>query len=817
MTKSIFRIFMTVLVFVAVYPTLTQANTIYDNADRIVSDALSVDCADLIHVKNIHNNNLKIYKAKNGGFAIISTSDNRLLGYSSEGDFDFEDMPPMLKHMLSNFSMVGIPKIRKAQSAPKLLTTALYHQEAPYNSGIKDGSLVGCTGTALSIILKYHQWPDCGVGTKEYFYYDESGKIITQAYDYSKPFDWANTLDKYEEDSQYTDAQLNAIASLSYASAVAANTIFDSGSSMGFMENVISTLWDNLYYDVASRNWFQVYTTHNDWEASIREQIDENLPVMYAGGSHAFVVDGYDENGLFHINWGWGGAGNGYFDLDMLSPTLGSNYSEFASALFWLRPRRDKTRPRVTIEAPESCNYSGSIISNREHVLKNQKVRLSNFTVRCYEVPGDLILGVAMHDKNSNIREIVKALEVSKSELMLYSSGFPGDLGPTFSIDAEEGDYLSIVYKFGGEENWKPVDTRAHIENRCSAYGNEVSRVAISWTNEDKFNVRLLWNSDHDSFAFNDSWGVIITPKDMNTIFNVKINGEIYPDGVSIERSDEEIMISTNSSYNFREEELNIELISIPFTDIVNTSITIPNLEPGTLRTRVGEILDPRLIANLIIKGKMDADDFRFIRNDMLSLSKLDISDVSIEPDDIVPNDYIVEEAFIGMWTMKTILLPSSLKGIGYKAFFRAGIKEISIPSTTNTFGEQVFLWCNNLMRVTIAQNIPPRTIGHIFSEGISEATLIVPVGAKEAYTADIYWNQFGNIIEDESVVASVGDLYAEKEIPFTIEDGYIKSSEKCRVYDCLGRFIGEGYNIALPHRGIYLIVCNGTVKKIAL
>lgn len=66
-------------------------------------------------------------------------------------------------------------------------------------------------------------------------------------------------------------------------------------------------------------------------------------------------------------------------------------------------------------------------------------------------------------------------------------------------------------------------------------------------------------------------------------------------------------------------------------------------------------------------------------------------------------------------------------------------------------------------------------------------------------------------------MVASVGDLYAEKEIPFTIEDGYIKSSEKCRVYDCLGRFIGEGYNIALPHRGIYLIVCNGTVKKIAL
>lgn len=816
MTKSIFRILMTVLVFAAVYPTLAQAKAIYDNADRVVSDALCVDCADLIHVKKVPNSDLKIYKAKNGGFAIISTSDNSVLAYSTEGDFDPEDMAPALKYMLSNYSKVGVSKICKAQYTPKLLPTAPYHQEAPYNSGIKDGGVVGCVGTALSIILKYHQWPDYGVGTKEYSYYDESGNMITQTYDYSEPFDWSNTLDKYEENGQYTDAQLNAIAALSYASAVAASTIFDSASSMGFMDDALSTLWDNLYYDVASRNWFQVYTTHDDWESSIREQIDEGLPVMYSGGSHAFVVDGYDEKGLFHINWGWGGSGNGYFDLDMLSPSPDTNYSELASALFWLRPRRDKKRTRVTIEAPESCNYSGSIISNRERVLKNQKVRLSNFTVRCYEVPGDLTLGVAMLDKNSNIREIAEALEVSKSDLMLFSAGFNVDLESTFSIDAEEGDYLSIFYKFEGEENWAPADTRAHIENRCPAYDNEVSRVAISWTNEDQFNIRLLWDSDHDSFALNDSWGVIITPKNTNTIFNAKINGETNPDGVIIERSDEEIMININSSTKFREEELNIELISIPLTDIINTSITIPNLEPGTLRTRVAEILDPRVIANLIIKGKMDADDFEFIRNDMLSLSNLDMSDVSIKSDDVVPNDYIVENAFIGMWTMKSILLPFSLKGIGSKAFFRAGIKEISIPSGAVTFGGQVFLWCNNLMKVTIAQNTPPR-IGAIFSDGISEATLIVPAGAKEAYAADIYWNQFGNIIEDESVVGSVEDLYAEKTIPFTVVDGYVKSSEKCRVYDCFGRFIGEGNNIALPSIGIYLIVCNGTVKKIAL
>lgn len=816
MNNLILMRLMAILVLAAVHPTLAQANIVYDNADRIVCDALNINPTELIHVRNDHDSDLKIYKSKKGGFAIVSASANRMLAYSTEGDFDPEDMAPALKHILSNYTKVSVPKIRKAQYTPKLLPTAQYNQVAPYNSGIEDGGLVGCVGTALAIIMKYHQWPDSGIGTKEYSYYDVSGNTITQSYDYSKPFDWPNTLDKYEENGQYTDAQLNAIATLSYASAVAAGTFFDSLNSIGFMDEALSTVWDNLYYDVASRNQFQMYTTNDDWEYSIREQIDEDLPVLYAGGTHAFVVDGYDENGLFHINWGWGGSGNGYFDLDMLSPYPDTNYSEYASALLWLRPKRDKRKPKVTIEAPSSCNYSGGIISNRERVLKNQKVCLTNFNVDCYEVPGDLVMGVAMHDKNSNIREIVEAIKVSKNGLLL-TGGFQGHLEPVFSIDAEEGDYLSIFYKFEGEENWKPVDTRAHIENRCPAYDNNVSKIEISWTNEEQFNIMLLWDSNHDSFALNDSWGVIITPKNTSTIFNVKINGETNPKGVIIIKSDKEIRIDINFSTGFKEERLNIELISIPLSDIINTSITIPNLAPGTLKTRVTEILDPCLIANLIIKGEMDADDFAFIRNNMLSLSNLDISDVRVKADASVPDDFIVENAFSEMWTLKSILLPSKLQGIGSNAFYNTGIKDISIPSGVVSCGGQVFFWCDDLMKVTVARNTPPNCLwGGIFTTGISNATLIVPVGAKEAYAADIDWNFFGNIIEDESVKDSVEDIYIEKTIPFTVVDGFVKSSENCRVYDCLGRLIGEGYNVALPNTGIYLILCNGTVRKIA-
>ena len=33
---------------------------------------------------------------------------------------------------------------------------------------------------------------------------------------------------------------------------------------------------------------------------------------------HAFICDGYDDNGLFHFNWGWSGSHNGFFAMSAL-------------------------------------------------------------------------------------------------------------------------------------------------------------------------------------------------------------------------------------------------------------------------------------------------------------------------------------------------------------------------------------------------------------------------------------------------------------------------------------------------------------------
>jgi hypothetical protein len=63
---------------------------------------------------------------------------------------------------------------------------------------------------------------------------------------------------------------------------------------------------------------------NTEWADMIKTELNAARPVLYSGSSystsHLFVCDGYDNNNLFHINWGWGGSSNGYFELSALDP-----------------------------------------------------------------------------------------------------------------------------------------------------------------------------------------------------------------------------------------------------------------------------------------------------------------------------------------------------------------------------------------------------------------------------------------------------------------------------------------------------------------
>ena len=82
--------------------------------------------------------------------------------------------------------------------------------------------------------------------------------------------------------------------------------------------------------------------TAGEWAAMIEQQLAAGCPILYGGvdadknAGHAFVVDGCG-GGMYHINWGWSGSGDGYFVLDAFT-TMNLQYSSEQQMLYQVYP-----------------------------------------------------------------------------------------------------------------------------------------------------------------------------------------------------------------------------------------------------------------------------------------------------------------------------------------------------------------------------------------------------------------------------------------------------------------------------------------------
>ena len=164
--------------------------------------------------------------------------------------------------------------------------------------------------------MKYHRHPKQGTGQNDKI----EGVTVPIVY-FNVTYDWDNMLDRYN--SRATAQQENAVATLMYHVASARNMGYD------FQYHIGSVLYENFGYEFAKIRYRSGYLvegvngrvpyTEAEWTDIIKDQLDDGLPVYYAGrpatrGSpgHAFVLDGYDSKNNFHVNWGWGGSYDGW-------------------------------------------------------------------------------------------------------------------------------------------------------------------------------------------------------------------------------------------------------------------------------------------------------------------------------------------------------------------------------------------------------------------------------------------------------------------------------------------------------------------------
>ena len=276
---------------------------------------------------------------ENNGFVIVSGDDALapIVGYSTEAFGNDCEMPVALIEWLNEYSMyvdnVRAGKVTHVQKSAKAGKTAIapmlqtsWDQSAPYNNLCPEvngqKTPTGCTATAMAQIMKFHEWPITPIKAISWKS-NITGK--TETIDLrTRTYNWDNMLPHYR--NGYTTEQAQEVAQLMVDVGKAINSSY-SPEGTGSNETYALNGFVNVFnYSKAARVIKRTDVTEDEYVTAIRENLEARLPVMSVGfginfeGGHAYVFDGIDENDMIHIDWGWNGSYNGYFDMTYMTP-----------------------------------------------------------------------------------------------------------------------------------------------------------------------------------------------------------------------------------------------------------------------------------------------------------------------------------------------------------------------------------------------------------------------------------------------------------------------------------------------------------------
>ena len=296
-----------------------------------------------------------IFAPANGkGFVIVAGDDRAsqlIVGYSLDGAIGLP-LSTSLQGYLNCY--VGyIEALRKGSAEPKprrhsqpvapLLTTT-WGQRKPYNhycptlNGKK--LITGCVTTAIAQIMKYHAWPSHGVGEcmAEVHNLDTIYTRVTLGDEYH----WDKMKDHYSRSSRFNTL---GVARLMRDVGHAVHMMYSPVLSSAYSKDVPKVLSEHFYYSPEMRQVHRSRYTDEQWHRLIDAELTASRPVYYSSHStrfdgHAFVVCGVDDQGLYYVNWGWGGSWDGYFDFDAVT-AKGAQYNYVQNAIIGIRPERD--------------------------------------------------------------------------------------------------------------------------------------------------------------------------------------------------------------------------------------------------------------------------------------------------------------------------------------------------------------------------------------------------------------------------------------------------------------------------------------------
>ena len=764
----------------------------------------------------------------NAGY-VIAAADDRLmpiLGHTDVGTFEsIEKLPEGVQALLKAYKAVATELLAlsetdeiviKKRNAIEPMVELWWGQDYPLNAKCPivygDRAPVGCVGLGMAMVMAYHKYPDSGQGSITYTNpYDK--KELSYDFD-NVSFDYDNMLEYYVGDEE--DEQIEAVADLCVAAGMSVKSEYrESGTGADLSATVFNTYFKYPSEGLAllSRSYF----TPEEWEDLVYDELANGRPVLYRGGGkvgsggHAFVIDGYEEEtGLFHINWGWYGDAEGYYNLSILRPAesgTGSNsddvYSIDQQIVRGLRTPDDNVP--TPIFTADGVSFD----------LQTQEYRFDKLYCR----GGQNVVYPGLEAKDVNTGEKVYIESLDKDPLTIFDNSTTGinrlsiSFKPDFS-NVPDGEYIlrpvarltddkvmnpgnylefypvyctlvndryiTAVIKDGkvaegkaGSDvnhdikftNFSVATTLITGSNRAFTMdgvnnGNNIIQAVRVWVyhhNSDK----LAWNTGERS-------DLVLEPGNSGT-FGLAIPSMTNMGGIF----DLQVKNNEDSTINYSKR--------IPF-ELVNSSegVTINGFKYVILSeedntaavvrvstaSHKGEIILPETVE--IKGGKYTLTEL----SNGLMISQSGVTKVTLPPtvkriagssfngcsslqEINLPEslEYIGGGTFLGCKELKSIVIPSKVTSIGDKTFSTAGLTSVDLPEGLKTIGQYAFNMCK-LTRLVIPSTV--ESIGKYAFEnnmlGVIICKAIVPPSIDDATFYSQSYKTASLFVPEESV-----------------------------------------------------------------
>lgn len=370
---------------------------------------------------------VNVYGIKGKGVVFISKDDDiePVLGISEE-DFDVNNMPCGMKWWL-NTANKSLERMKAkgitysanpmaASGRPTYFIKTYWNQDKPFNNLCPqiNGSAAptGCIATAMAQIMKYYQYPATSKGTGIYSvttYKDKNDKEGTTKWykrELGHTYQWTAMLSSY---GIVSEDENDAVATLMADAGAASQMNYQANGSgtiewyaaKGFAENF---RYDSLAISCLQRDFY----TDAEWMEMVRKEMEAKQPVLYCGsdeieGGHAFLLDGIQEDGKVHVNWGWGKSGDGWFDIDVLRPNItgftGEGFNIGQSMVLGFKQQETPSADEENISQWVTDGYSFYISNNELHV---KLTNAYNYSHRVFEGRLDIVLQ-GMGDNSSKL------------------------------------------------------------------------------------------------------------------------------------------------------------------------------------------------------------------------------------------------------------------------------------------------------------------------------------------------------------------------------------------------------------------------------